>query len=137
MSEIAWAIAVLKEHDCETFDRSLPGLAHPDRGWLPLPGAPRASSLRFARDRDRQARRQAAEFEVPYSAVRKEEQRMRRDPSPDEVQHAKRVLAVPSVDPVSPDNFERGQWKGTSAGMITPGKVRAWIDRNLRPGGES
>lgn len=30
-----------------------------------------------------------------------------------------------------PDTFERGQWKRTTDGMITPGMVRAYVDRIL------
>jgi hypothetical protein len=28
----------------------------------------------------------------------------------------------------TPDLIERGQWKGTTDGMVGPGEVRAWID---------
>ncbi len=28
---------------------------------------------------------------------------------------------------LTPDTFDRGKWKGTSDGMVTPGKIAQWI----------
>jgi len=33
----------------------------------------------------------------------------------------------------TPDLFERGQWKGTSDGYVTPAMVRRAIERSLEP----
>lgn len=32
----------------------------------------------------------------------------------------------------TPNDFERGQWKRTSDGMVTPSEVKVWILANLR-----
>lgn len=33
----------------------------------------------------------------------------------------------------TPDTIERGQWKKTSDGMVSPGHVRGWIRRHFDP----
>lgn len=43
----------------------------------------------------------------------------------------KHNVHVTEVTGLQWDDVERGQWKRTSDGMITPGQVRAWIDKNV------
>jgi hypothetical protein len=36
------------------------------------------------------------------------------------------------VKGLTPDEYDRGKWKKTSDGMITPSELKAYIERNFR-----
>lgn len=47
--------------------------------------------------------------------------------------NGKRVLGASAceIKGITPDVWERGKWKGTSDGMITPGEVAAFIKKKV------
>lgn len=42
------------------------------------------------------------------------------------------TASVESVRGRDADTFEKGRYKGTDDGMIKPGKVRVWLEREIR-----
>lgn len=48
--------------------------------------------------------------------------------TPDNVKH---LVNTHEIKGLTPDEFEKGQWKQTGDGMIAPSEVKDWIIKNL------
>lgn len=80
--QIAWALAVLFEDECEAFDRTLPGIEGRD-GWIPLP--------HYLGECNR--------WGLDPREVRREVNGLRFPPRADELEAARRILGISGEAP--------------------------------------